>query len=542
MNTIKRYSIFCIIALIFSGCEDFLKQTPYGSVTLDNFWQAESDVIYALNALHEYTTQEGTTGRGTMWFENCSDNMITGRGPHAGDAPKHFQMTPATGIDVNHQTNGAWATMYLVIMRANDIIRYVPGMNISESLKNNALGQAYFFRAYAYLWLAPWYADNGPNGGLPVITELTPVEGIDAPRPSSVLENYDMMLADFRRAGELLPLHGDMDPADYGRPHKAAAWAFAARAALYASQYDNKYFDTVIEMCDNVINLTGASRRGLFPDYTRLFRMENNFSEEYIFSMLGNELRGPKFHGMTFHNGGWGMYNTWGFFQPTLELYNAFEPGDVRRDATILYPGQNITFLGEVIQWGVSRDVSSLSGMTFRKFMSIFEAPNALGTVVNTNGNNQSNRLGTVVMRYADVLLMKAEALIWRNGEGNAEARELLNDIRERAGLPRDSEATREQLKNERRVELAFEFKPSRHIDLVRWGDAQEAYAKPLHGLRIDLDEDDEGNKIRELEAMELEVIEVWGPRNFNPQVHHVFPIPATQTSRSQNLTQNIGY
>lgn len=66
------------------------------------------------------------------------------------------------------------------------------------------------------------------------------------------------------------------------------------------------------------------------------------------------------------------------------------------------------------------------------------------------------NSLNCCLMRYADVMLMKAEALIWTKGEGNGEAKELLNDIRERAGLPRNSQATKAQLQNERRCELAF--------------------------------------------------------------------------------------
>ncbi|MFR6634794.1 MAG: RagB/SusD family nutrient uptake outer membrane protein [Alistipes onderdonkii] len=72
---------------------------------------------------------------------------------------------------------------------------------------------------------------------------------------------------------------------------------------------------------------------------------------------------------------------------------------------------------------------------------------------------------------------MKAEALIWKNGEGDAEAKQLLNRIRKRARLPENSPATKAELKNQRRCELAFEFMPSRHLDMVRWGDAKEAYA-----------------------------------------------------------------
>lgn len=530
INTYSKISILFIFALFIGGCSDFLEFQPYGSLTSDSFWKSEDDLKSALNAFYDYSYREGVTGRGVFWFENCSDDMVTGRVNANADACKNFQMAANSGLDVRE----TWSYMYQMILRANDLFRYVPDMNVPESLKDNALGQAYFFRAYGYLWLAPWYGDNGPNGGLPIITEETSIDEIDAPRPQSVLENYDMIISDLQRAGALLPTHGELAVGEYGRPHKAAAWAFAARAALYAAQYDNKYYDIVIEMCDKVINMTGANKRDLFPDFTKLFRMENNFSEEYIYSILGNEKDGPKFHGIGFQNGGFGIFNTWGYWQPTLELYKAFEAGDIRRDATILFPDQHITFVGRDIHWAVNpSEVSPTTGMTFRKFMSVFEAADAIGTVVNTDGNNASNRLGTVVMRFADILLMKAEALIWKNGEGNADAKDLLNRIRHRAGLPEDSGATKAELKKERRLELAFEFLPSRHFDLVRWGDAQSVYALPLHGVRTILT-DGAFDHVEEIEA--------WPARNFNPNIHHVFPIPSDQVAKAKNLTQNQGY
>lgn len=102
-------------------------------------------------------------------------------------------------------------------------------------------------------------------------------------------------------------------------PHKAAAWALAARAALYAAQFDAKYYDTVIEMCDKVMGLTGADKRELFDDgtdkaFANLWRKQQNFGCEYIFSLLGNAVDGPKFHGMSFQNGRLGPVQPLGLF------------------------------------------------------------------------------------------------------------------------------------------------------------------------------------------------------------------------------------
>lgn len=524
----KGIALSFFLAFSVAGCSDFLEFAPYGLEGSTNFWKTEEDIEKALNAFHEFTYNEGVTGRGFMWFENCSDNMVTGRSQGEAQAIKNFQMTPDNGRD----QKDTWPAMFQLNAKANDVLRNVPDMSVSQSVKNNAIGQAYFYRGFAYLWICPFYGDNGPNGGLPIITEKTPNAEIDSPRPASVLENYDQIISDMRKAGDLLPYFSELKNEEYGRPHKAAAWAFAARAALYAAQYDTKYYNTVIEFCDKIINLSGNDKRDLYPDFTKLFREENNFCSEYIFSLLGNATEGPKFHGMSFQNGGWGLYNTWGYFQPTLELWNAYESGDKRREATILYPGNHIQFVGQDVTWAVGRwATTSDSGLTWSKFMSPWEDADCIGKKVNTNGNDASNVLGTVLIRFADVLLMKAEALIWSKGEGDAEAINLLNRIRKRAGLPENSKATKDQLKNERRCELAFEFQPSRHIDLVRWGDAQEVYAKPLHGVKTTTHVDG---------TYTVEEVEIWPARTFNPKVNHVFPIPAKEVASSKNLKQNI--
>ena len=102
------------------------------------------------------------------------------------------------------------------------------------------------------LWMVPYYGDD-TNGGIPIITDKTPTAEIDSPRPSHVLQNYDQIISDLREAGKRLPLFSQLAPEEYGMPHKAAAWAFAARAALYAAQFDAKYYDTVIEMCEKIV-------------------------------------------------------------------------------------------------------------------------------------------------------------------------------------------------------------------------------------------------------------------------------------------------
>ena len=533
MNKIS-YIIIALIAIsgmALSGCSKFLEFESYGPPTYENYWKTDDDVRAAVDGLSFWQAREGIDGRGLMWFENCSDNLVTGRSQSEGDQIKNFQMSADNGRDVRQN----WPIMYQLIAKANDILANVPDMKITEGVKNNAVAQAHFYRAFAYLWLAPWYGDNGPNGGLQIVTEATAFEDLDAPRPASVLENYDMIISDLTKAADLLPLMSQQAKADWGRPHKAAAWAFAARAALYAAQFDAKYYQTVLDMTGKIMALSGSDKRELYSNYQNLFTESANYSSEYIFSIQGTAVEGPKFAGMSFQNGGWGHYNTWGYFQPTYELFSAYESGDVRRDATILFPNQHIEFYGQNIHFGVKPEaISSTSGMTFRKWMHPFRKKEDAGIYFSTNGNNQSTRMSIPLIRYADILLMRAETLIWTKGEGDEEAKRLINQVRERAGLPQNSSATKAQLMNERRCELAFEYQPSRHLDLVRWKTAQQEYAKPLHGVKTHLKSDGSFDRV--------EVVEIWPARTFNPGIHHVFPIPQADISKSKNLKQNQGY
>ena len=532
-NILYIWLLICTFSII--SCSDFLEFEPYGQPN-DLTNMTDGQAMQSVYSLFYWQYREGTMGRGFMWFENCSDNLITGRTQAEAQNIKNFADNGSNGRDVRDN----WPQMYQTIRYANNLILSIPAANkLTPKVKDNVLGHAYFMRGFAYLWLAPWYGDNGPNGGIPIVTEKTiPVvtentnlEEIDVPRPASVLDNYEMIIEDLRKASELLPWFDELPKNEWGLMHKTAAWSLMARAALYAAQFDAKYYDQVIEYTNLVI---ASKKHDLLPQYADVFLMKNNWSKEYIMSVTSNEIDGSKFPGVIFQNGGFGLYTTWGYFQPTLELYNAYEPGDKRLKATIAAPGDTIEFIGKEIVWAVNpSSVSSPSAMTFCKYLDPFKAADAVGKTVNPNSDNGTTDLNIPLMRYADVLLMKAEALIWKNGEGDATAKELIDDIRERAGLPRNSAATKAELKNERRCEFALEFGVFRHLDLVRWGDAKEVYSKPLHGFKVTLEDEKISN---------LDIIEVWPARSFDPSKHHVFPIPTREIAKGKNLKQNLGY
>ena len=183
-----------------------------------------------------------------------------------------------------------------------------------------------------------------------------------------------------------------------------------------------------------------------------------------------------------------------GVFPTNQRAFTEYEAGDKRRDVTILKSGDKFTFNGKERSYASS---NSLTGYQFNKYMDAFKYPLNSGHV-SANGDYPCTDLAVPIMRYAEVILIKAEAMLMMGQNADQE----INMIRKRAGLAPKSGCTMADLKHERRCELAGEW-ADRHRDLVRWGDAKDTYAKPLHGA------DDK---------------EVWASRNFNPAVHNVWP------------------
>ncbi len=517
---IYKLLVISFVGTIVTSCEDFLTFEEKGEPSTSVMWRTEADAFDAANGLYFWTADESITGRGMMWYLNVSDDMVTGRNQSQAALIKNFQYGERDNMD-------NWPVMYQIIKKSNDIITNVPHMDISQDVKNKVLGQAYFLRGWAYLWIAPYYGDNDVNGGLPIVTEKTPFDDMNQPRANRVSDNYEMIISDFEKASSMLPFLEDWDKSEWGRPHKTAAWSYIAKTALFNAQYDETYYQKVVEYCDLVI-----PHHALLNNYADVFKVENNFSSEYIYGWTGNEEDGSKLPGILLENKGWGLYNGWGYFMPTKELYDAFEPNDERRSVTILAPGDEFKYLGSDRLYS---SIQSSSGMQFNKYMDPFRPENAIGTTVNPNGNNMTTRLVIPLIRFSEVLLWKAEALIWQGKNGD----EPYNMVRTRAGLPYLANASKEDLKQERRVELGGEL-TNRHLDLVRWGDAKETYSKPLHGFKTTgVTQSDNSTTIK----AKTTVVEIWPARNFDPSINNVFPIPRNMIDDSQGvIKQNIGY
>ncbi|WP_343329340.1 RagB/SusD family nutrient uptake outer membrane protein [Polaribacter staleyi] len=525
-KTFKAGLVFLsFISLILTSCTDeFTNLEPLGNSSYSNFWKSEQDALEATNSMYFYMKDEDTFSRGFMWYINASDDMVTGRIKDYADNTKNFNLTgDESGL------KSIYSKCFKVIRRANDVLLNVPNMDINETLKNRLLGEAYFMRGFYYHWLSYHYGDDNLNGGIPIITvENMNNEAGSYTRPTSVVENYAQIIEDLNKAKDLLPLYTEYNANDYGRAHKDAALAYIAKTYLYWAQYDaSKYADAVVA-CDAVTN-SGSGRTLINTgnpdkDFRLLHSHLNNWTSEYIWSVDSGIEGGSKLPGVMLENKGWGTYNGWGYFQPTQELYEAFENNDARREVTILKFGDEFQFFGKT---KIYQSENSLSGFQFNKYMYEYQQEDPIGTDVNPDGDSPTTTYNVPLLRYAEILLIKAEALIMQGKNGDTP----LNLVRARAGLTAISNATISDLKHERRVELAGEY-ADRHFDLVRWGDAEETYSKPLHG-RIHYDRANPNSTYT--------VEEIWPARNFDASYMHVWPIPNNAVN-SSGIAPNKGW
>lgn len=519
-----RFNKYIAIALLGlsvgaqSCSKSFTDLIPEGTTTDANFWKTETDAIFAANGLYEHFGDDAMFGRGLFWYVNASDDMVTGRTDAGSAAVRNFTATGAES-----RVNNMYGKFYQIVQRANTIISKVPGMQIATETKQRVLGEAYFMRGYAYFYLCQYYGDQ--RAGLPIVTEENMLES-HFERPASVVENFVQIEADLRQAADMLPLLTTYTGTDQGRANKDAAYAYLAKTNVQWARYDASKWAQVAAYCDMVTN-SGSGRQLIDTDnpqedFASVFYIQNNYSSEYIFSVVSNRTRGSILPAVLFENTGYGLYNGWGYFHPTLELYNAFETGDSRKKATILEFNDTFTLFGEARQYYSS---NSQTGFQFKKYMQPFRTP--IAQHLNPNGDYPTSDLNIPLVRYADILLMKSEAQIMQGQNGDAG----INLVRNRAGLPAIQGATITHLKRERRSEFAAEY-TDRHSDLVRWGDAQAAYAKAATGRRHAATNDPTSS---------YTVVTVWPARNFNPAIHHVWPIPPQDLSNA-DIAQNEGW
>ncbi|TXK45733.1 RagB/SusD family nutrient uptake outer membrane protein [Pontibacter qinzhouensis] len=468
--------LFLIVAL--TSCKDFLDLQPEAQINDQNFFKTENDFEKAMIGV--YGTFRDVYNTDIFYIaELVSDNAEISISSSSITEVEFDEMnlTPANTI-----VQSVWDRLLYTVSRCNVIINRLEGADINEATRNKILGEAKFMRAYANFIMVQAF------GSAPISqVEFRSPEQIKATdltlKPKE--EVYGKIIEDLVSAETLLPAEVN--------PNKGHASRGSVKTLLGKVYLTQQRHDLAASKLKEVID---ARQYTLAENYRSMFVKGNENLPESIFELkfisganLGNSYSvqfTPASTGLLANN-----QQGSGRITPTLSLMNAYEADDSRREASV---GDSIT--------------SNLTGATEY-------SRHGLKFVDLTAVNPRDGAVNFLVLRYADVLLMYAEAL---NEQGSPEsAQQYVNEVRRRAGLQSleglSQPEMREVIMQERRVELAYEA--HRWFDLVRTGRAQEVVNAYYAGKGL----------------------------NFSIAPHElILPIPRREIEINPAIKQNTGY
>jgi len=455
------YSIACLATLLLVvSCKKELYKDPIGLLTPDqintdpNLNTVKSSVTSSyqmlsstLNLIGEWGWDDGVVTRNDFILQDIASDDAQKKWNPDGDQAWMDEVDNFNFTANNGAFNGIWSYDYEGVARTNLSISYLTDeevldkIGIDDALKNRLLGESYFLRAYYYFDLVVNFGD------VPLL--LKPLqnfsEAYEVAKRFPAEEVWTQIRADLEQAKTLLPNSKYTDPTEPWRASKGATIAMQAKVALYNQAWQ--------EVIDRVTELEGLHFYSLNSNYFDSFQVEKEFTDnEVIFAYNHQSGKNPP------NGNGLCALLDWGFLAPTTSFLNAFEPNDPRLAYTV--------------------------DVTKQAIYKILGEPN-----ISYKGNDDapSNK---IFIRYADVLLWKAEAYIEVNNLSAAIT--IINQIRDRARttptitntaipsgtLPPRNVATSDKtqvkdwLMHERRVELGFESQ--RFNDLKRWGTAKQ--------------------------------------------------------------------
>lgn len=480
-----------------------------------------------------------------------------------------------------------WERAYVTIRRLNEFIERVPSSPVDKEWAKKRIAEAKFIRAYNYFSMVKRY------GGVPIVTKAQkisdPAEEIFVKR-NTEKEVYDFVISEIDACTEDLP--EVIAEADYGRPSKYAALALKSRAALYAasiaaygkgpenggvvgieSGLKQEYYQKAFDASQLIINSGKYALYNEDADKTVNFRnvfVKKRNSEAIFVRTHDNLEKDPGGNGTNYDfyqcpkPNAWGAGNIDGVY---LEMAEEFEyidgtPGtldraaiqqglwtteelwkdkDPRFYATIYthntsWKGAPLDFHQGIIDAGGDIVLTgSYNGVPARAL----NGETGLGVLKyldenkDNNSNIYSSRTDWIVFRYAEILLNYAEAALALNK--NTEALDAINAIRGRAGVVALSSVTLDNIKHERKVELAFEG--HRYWDLRRWRTAVTDLTRHFSGLQYILDSQTGKLKLEVVEHIDGGAMPAFYEKNY------YFPITPGRIANNPNLKpENPGY
>jgi hypothetical protein len=534
----SRYLILgALVATTFTGCQsssDLLDVTSPTLVSDANFWSQENDA--ALFVVGTYSVLPSWSI--VMELDGFTDNgavtrQFDGRYPYT-DGSFDPQSAYARGL-WNQYFNGVARTNILL---AN--IDRIPAAKIDPTRKARYIAEAKFLRGVMYLQLVSLFGDVP----MPLVPLADPAAREQTNVPATKI--YDQILLDLDAAAAGLP--ASYTGADIGRATKWAAIAFKARAALYAGRYQ------IAADAAKLVMDGGAF--SLHPSYAQLFSYAGENSKEIIFTRT--YAKAAQASGQTnniFGEFGPPTNGAAGHVVPIKQLVDAYEMSDgsspttsplyknnpypnaagtvydnrdPRLAATVLFPGaawdgaifdsrpKPISTRPEAID--PQNENISVTGYNIRKYIDLTD-----------KADRGNGGIDMILMRYADILLMYAEAKVSLGQATDPTALAALNQVRIRAGMPALTLLTESDVRYERRVELAFEG--LRLLDIRRWKIAATVMPAPaVSGIEY----------IDATGARKL-VSQPASARAF-PARAYLWPLPQAELDLNKNLKQNAGF
>lgn len=466
-------------AALLSSCSDFLDVQKEGDPTTTQYFTNDNQAIDAIDALYRPIHQEGLFGREIYWEQGGACDIVWGR------TRSYNTLATLQYTGDESPLKGTYERLTGVISRANWVVEQLLKKQHNTTLtavETRSLGEAFFMRAFSHFYVAYRYGND--KQGVPFVRYEDFAGGYDNSIPkqqATVMDNYKMIIEDLDNAIKYLPNFKEYDIDNRGRAHKAAAVAYKAKVYAYWAAFDKSQWSNVISMVNSLEQDYG---RDLAPEFADVFSSDfsNYWTKEYLFGIAGtggDTPGGSEFPGVILENKGWGIYNGWGQIKPSYDIFEEMLKdgvGNARITRSVLEYGQEFQFFGETRKFYSTSDVES--GFMINKYMDPFKHEDATKEYVSSNGDWPTARVNMPLIRFAEMLLFRAEANL-ALGHADLAAKDI-NHVRNRSHLtPLSGNATWTDLYHERRCELAFEY--SDHLyDLKRWFHSGDAEIKAL--------------------------------------------------------------
>ncbi|MBD1431550.1 RagB/SusD family nutrient uptake outer membrane protein [Sphingobacterium sp. DN00404] len=555
MKTSYLYCILLSVTILFCGCGKFLDTTPYSNTVVDNFYKTASDAELALTGCYNTVVAAVAQGEwGRASFNSGMQALLDGGTDETimrdGLADPLFGAIPTAAFTEQHELfKFSWSFLFKGINRVNYLLDHIDAVDMTDARKEEIKGEARFLRGFFYYYAGILY------GGAPVYT--TSVQDPMAPR-NSLQEVFTQVLDDLQYAYDVLP-HRATIP---GRANKWSAAGFLVKSYNYLASskmndvgkslnFELNSFDWVnstdLYTKSKVVSqdIIDNSAYKLTPHYDYLFR-ETTESAQYEECLFTGESTSAQVSSNDY--GAWLFYlipvgatnitgGGYGYYRPTAEMYyNLYDANDPRRahnlGGMLVDRANTFEFIDGVKYFMPLPATPEDENYCITKFR--YKDPSIKNiNVALTEGNYP-------ILRFADILLLNAEAEYFTGDE--AAARSRLTEVRRRVARENmgntapqvsylDSRYRRSnfvtELLEERSRELCFEAQ--RRTDLIRFGRMESAIA----GLSDGKGE----NKSR------WNVIVPIMQENWDKAPYKIwFPIPINDVLLNHNLVQNPGY